>query len=199
MLEFIVDSYPRSGNTFLATYIKESLPKEHLIYSNLHSSTIIDDLSKNTPFIMPIRNPIDCISSWHIYREKIINELPEDLKKSVKFYIRYFNKALEYKKYLLFADFDIFTKNLKYIDYIVFERYTIDINGKIDNEHLKTIMIDKNLNDYLPSNNNLIDIKNELVTVPMFKECLDIYEQLKKEMNDNSNNWFTWERKNRIS
>jgi hypothetical protein len=63
---FIINSFPRSGNTFLHVAVRMSWP--HLvIQSHIHDPALYDQADGSVPFVSIVRNPEDALVSWMIH------------------------------------------------------------------------------------------------------------------------------------
>jgi hypothetical protein len=64
----LVCGYPRSGNTFVAGYLRAALPEQSDVLSNRHSPIKVQlaaDLG--VPVVIPVREPLSAVSSWMLY------------------------------------------------------------------------------------------------------------------------------------
>lgn len=64
--DIILNSFPRSGNTFLHMGLRMSWP-DLVIKSHLHDIAIYNNTDESVPLISIVRNPVDAISSWTIH------------------------------------------------------------------------------------------------------------------------------------
>lgn len=165
-INFTSSGFPRSGNNFLIYSISSILgiePKQsnHTVYAIENSDLIY----------VPFRNPLDCISSWNLFHNKTI------IEKDIKYYLRFYNAALNSSNTVVLMDFDKFITDLNYIatkiNSTVPEGLTID--------QIKQSMIDNGRDWNLPRDNQaeIDEIRNDLSQMPEFQECLDLYEVLK--------------------
>lgn len=162
----ISSGFPRSGNNFLAytmSAIFGAEPKRtnHTVYAIENSETVY----------VPFRNPIDCISSWHLFQNK------ESLEKDIKYYLRFHNAALNSTNNVILMDFDKFTINLEYVA----KKINSSVPEGLSIDQIKQSMLDNGRDWNLPRDNQseLDEIKNNLLQMPEFQECLDLYQVLK--------------------
>ena len=173
MKEFLITSgFPRSGST----YLNQAL---HLLYYpneepnwNRHTVVAIENSNK---IIVPFRNPLDCIASWHNYPSEGI------LESDIKFYIRFHTAILSNLSKVVLMDFDFFTKDINYINDKVFKNFGITTSAYVTDDEIKQAMLanDKEIN--LPRNNQeeLDLVKQALPSVAGFDQCVKLYNQLK--------------------
>ena len=173
MKEFLITSgFPRSGST----YLNQAL---HLLYYpneepnwNRHTVVAIENSNK---IIVPFRNPLDCIASWHNYPSQGI------LESDIKFYIRFHTAILNNISKVVLMDFDFFTKDLDYIKDKVFKNFSIDTNRYVGDEQVKQAMLREGKEINLPRNNQeeLTKIKKTLLSLDSFDKCVELFNQLK--------------------
>lgn len=164
--------YCRSGNTYLNYALKYLYYNTELVNLNWHTVAKLDAREK---IIVPFRNPLDCISSWHLYPSSY------PLDADIRYYLRFHTAVLEKINKVVLMDFDLFTKDLQYIKIKVVENYGLSTDSPATIGQIKEYMIfdGKKLN--LPRNNKaeLDAIKLELGKMPEFQECLELYARLK--------------------
>lgn len=173
MKELLITSgFPRSGNTYI-NYALNLLyyPKEEVNW-NRHTVLAIEQTNK---IIVPFRNPIDAIASWHKY--------PSDghLDSDISFYIRFYSAVLNNLEKVIFMDFNYFIKDLNYIKNKVFTNFGIGAVAETTDAKIKEAMLVNGKEINLPRNNQekLEAAKIALVEIPEFQNCLDLYAQLK--------------------
>jgi hypothetical protein len=164
--------FPRSGNTYLNYSFKSLYYPEENPRLNFHS---VSSMEKYDHLFVPFRNPQDCISSWHNYPSN--GQLEED----IKYYLRFYTAALENLNKLTLMDFNKFTNSLEYIKYKVKGSLSIDPIANPADSDIKAAMLDSGKTINLPVNNKakLDVIKAQIVEIPSFQECLELYESLK--------------------
>jgi hypothetical protein len=179
---FGVVGYPRSGNHFLRYSIEllYDLPKK---FVEEHTAKALTDSDFS---FVPVRNPLDCISSWSLFRVKPyqkIRELTKDtMREDVNYYLRFFNKCLELPSKVCFLDFNFFTTDISY----TIDRTTLyignplnssvslaDVKGSIENAEERPKL-------FLPegTNKNIALAKEMLHEDQKYQECLDLYSAL---------------------
>lgn len=168
----ITSGYPRSGNTYL-NYALHALyyPKDAV---NINRHTIAA-IQKTDKIIVPFRNPLDAIASWHLY------DLPSTQKEDIDFYIRFHTFVLDNLHKIILMDFDFFTVNLDYITNKISTHFETQAYNNVSSKNIKNQMLldEKYIN--LPRNNklDLQTIKNKLQQISAFDKCLEIYAKLK--------------------
>jgi hypothetical protein len=70
----VVCGYPRSGNTFVAEYLRTALPEHAEVLSNRHSPIKVQVAAELVvPVVIPVREPLAAVASWMLY----VGEPPE--------------------------------------------------------------------------------------------------------------------------
>lgn len=172
MYEVVISGYPRSGNIYLS-YALQLLYYPHKPW-NLPRHTV-SSIENNSKAIVPFRNPLDCISSWHSF----FPELP--IKSHIDFYIRFNNAVIKNMDKITLMDFDLFTNDLGYIKDVVSKNFGTTPVAETTDYEIKSIMIEKEKEVNLPRNNKeeLAQIKEQLQNTAEFDKCLELYAQLK--------------------
>lgn len=170
----VISGYPRSGNTYLSYALQ-------LLYYpdkdwNLPRHTVVS-IENNNKVIVPFRNPLDCISSWHSF----FSDLP--IKSHIDFYIRFNSAVIENLNKVVLMDFDLFTKNLGYVVDRVFTNFGVSPASTTTDFEIKSIMIEKEKEVNLPRKNQeeLNIIKGRLLEEPLFEQCLALHNKLKEQ------------------
>jgi hypothetical protein len=177
-----VSGYPRSGNTFLNYVIFKMYPSLN-VFNNFHT---IKSIENHSTVFIPIRNPIDCIGSWAYYQKyyfgdgylfKIEDINTDTITNDINYYLRFHNDAMNFKNKITLLDFDVFTKDINYIE----DKFKIkkEKNVNIDTVKRQMSMTDKKIN--LPANNKkkLNEIKEQVSQHPRIQECYDLYNKLR--------------------
>ncbi len=167
--------FPRSGNTFLNYSLKLLYyPEEDVNYC--YHTTI--SLNKFLNVIVPLRNPLDSIASWHL--------LPYlshgDINDHLRFYLRLSNAFLKNKEKCLFMDFDIFTKDVEYIKNKTNTFFNYNCDKMLSIEDIKDFINKNGFVDSLPRNNkdDLDKVKIDILDNKLYNNCENIYQELKK-------------------
>lgn len=162
-----VVGFPRSGNVFLIYAISALTGKK--IVDQKHTVRAIEYYNN---IITPFRNPLDCISSWHFLQRK------GNFDKDILYYLRFTEASLNAKEKTIFMNFDNFTQNVEYIK----NKLEINCDLKITTNSIKETMFNANLEWNIPRDNKkeLNEIKNKLIKVPEFNDCMNIYMEIKK-------------------
>jgi hypothetical protein len=64
----VVCGYPRSGNTFVAEYLRTALPEHAEVLSNRHSPIKVQVAAElGVPVVIPVREPLPAVASWMLY------------------------------------------------------------------------------------------------------------------------------------
>jgi hypothetical protein len=64
----VVCGYPRSGNTFVAEYLRTALPEHSEVLSNRHSPIKVQMAAElAVPVVIPLREPLAAVASWMLY------------------------------------------------------------------------------------------------------------------------------------
>lgn len=169
----ITSGYPRSGNTYLNQALQLLYyPAQSKVNSNRHSVIAIE---KHQKILVPFRNPLDAIASWHKYPQN------STLQEDVKFFIRFHKAVLDNLHKIVLMDFDYFTKDLNYIIENVRNAFEFEPIAETTDEQVKTTMLANAKEINLPRNNQeeLNVVKNMLQEMPKFDECLELYATIK--------------------
>lgn len=164
--------FPRSGNTYLNYSFKSLYYPEENARPNFHS---VSSMEKYNHLFVPFRNPEDCIASWHRYPSN--GELEED----IKYYLRFYKAALENLDKITLMDFNKFTTSLEYIKDKAKGSLNLDPVANPTDSDIKATMLDSGKTINLPVNNKaeLDVIKAQIVEIPSFQECIELYDSLK--------------------
>lgn len=82
---FIINSFPRCGNTFLHVAVRMSWP-DLVIQSHIHDPALYNQADGSVPFVSIVRNPEDTLVSW------MVHTLGED--------VELYNEIIAYKEHL---------------------------------------------------------------------------------------------------
>lgn len=164
--------YCRSGNTFLNYALKCLYYNEESVNLNWHTVAKLDAREK---IIVPFRNPLDCISSWHLYPSS------HSLDADIRYYLRFYTAVLEKTNKVVLMDFDYFTKDIEYVKDKVSKNFNIHTGSQITNDQVKEVMLNDSKSLNLPRNNKeeLALVKEQLKNTTDFDKCLELYAQLK--------------------
>jgi hypothetical protein len=79
-------------------------------------------------------------------------------------------------------DFEYFTKDIDYIENKVFQNFSIETNNYVTDAQVKEAMLANGKDINLPRNNKeeLDAVKQQLVNLAGFDQCLDLYKQLQE-------------------
>jgi hypothetical protein len=168
----ITTGFTRSGNTYLNYSFRSLYYPQENPRLNFHS---VSSMEKYDHLFVPFRNPKDCIASWHRYPSG--GHLEED----IKYYLRFYKAALENLDKITLMDFNKFTTSLEYIKDKVKGSLDLDQVANPTDSKIKATMIDSEKTINLPVNNKaeLDVIKAQIVEIPSFQECIELYDSLK--------------------
>jgi hypothetical protein len=172
MRELITSAFPRSGSTYLNQALQLLYYPADPVNENRHTVVAID---KSEKIMVPFRNPIDSIASWHKYPSHGL------LEADIQYYVRFYSYALNNLDKIVLMDFDLFTQDLEYIKSRVLDNFGISTNESVTDAQVKEAMLLNNKEINLPRNNKdeLDAIKSILTNLSEFQECLSIYATLK--------------------
>jgi hypothetical protein len=173
MKELITSGFPRSGSTYLNQALQ-------LLYYPLESANLnrhsVVSIEKSVKIMVPFRNPLDAIVSWHKY--------PSDgiLEEDIAYYIRFYSYVLENLPKVVLMDFDLFTQEIDYIKSKVRDNFGISTEETVTDSQIKETMINNHKDLNLPRNNKdeLDEVKLLLKRMPNFEHCLNLYVRLKE-------------------
>lgn len=171
--DLIVVGFPRSANIYLNYALRFSYYTKEDPNPTYHT---VRRLNSKPKILVPLRNPADCMASWHRY-----NQDRFELSDHIKYYIRFHTAVLE-KPDSVILNFDSFTKNLQYLYVKVNEAYGIDPVAFPTDDKIKRSMILNQWQLNLPRDNSaeLDAIKEQLKQTPDFDNCVQLYETLKE-------------------
>jgi hypothetical protein len=182
--KYIACSYPRSGNTYLNYYLALAYGINNGQFKeNWH--TVNKITSSIDKIMVPLRNPLDCISSWAnhqtgIYGLGIEKVTPETINDDINYYLRFMNSVLHNIDKVVIFNYDKMILSLSYIDDLVFSNFGfLKINNVSDND-IKMAMENGGNEKNLPQNNQQImgEIKEMVQKSPKYKKCLSLHEQI---------------------
>jgi hypothetical protein len=171
--DLFISGYPRSGTTYLGQVVNLLFyPEKGSIFDKSHT---VKSIEKREKVIVPFRNPLDCIASWHLYPS--CGKLHDD----VTFYIRFHSAVLENADKVTLLDFNLFIEDIEYIENKILSDFSMQSNNKITVEQVKEEMISNGLTVNLPRNNKeeLEEVKQQLINTPKFDQCVELYNNLK--------------------
>lgn len=145
---------------------------------NITRHTVVS-IEKANQIIVPFRNPLDSIASYHIFPGA------EKIEFDIKFYIRFYNAILSNLNKIILMDFDHFTKDIEYIKNKILKHFDIITSNQVTDDKIKESMLANGKEANLPRNNKaqLDSVKLQLKEMPEFNECLDLYNTIKYHHN----------------
>lgn len=164
--------YPRSGNTFINYFlIKEyGNPKQDLWKHTAFA------LSNNQNIIVPIRKPIDCISSYISFLGNTAPSLPY-----INYYIRFHENVLNNKKNILIAKFEDFISDFTILRESIKNKFGFISNNQYSVLDIKNEMIQDSKEINLPRENfNPENVRQEILQNEKYSECVELYEEIGK-------------------
>lgn len=190
--KFLLDGYPRSGNTFFTGLSKSIFGKEEFIHHFHAIAPIKMALKRNLPCFILVREPQEAITSWYLKTHAL-----KKVKLSTHTNISLLKKlASDYRKYYDFVD-----RNFEHLHVLVFEEVISEpekvlhlINEKVFN-HKRIISKDsidhfihneyKGATDILGSSkpNETKEklkkkLKQELLKLDEYPKCIEVYNAL---------------------
>lgn len=172
----VTSGFPRSGNTFVNYAFNKLF---NLEYVNLNKHTVVG-IEKREHTFVPFRNPLDCISSWHLYQDEfMLNE--RMLEKDFKYYLRFHNSVKELSDKVTLLDFDLFKDDLDYLTNKVTNLYDV-IPSNVTIEEVKIFMNESDKQKNLPRNTQeqKQEIQELMTGTDLYEECLSVYQSLKQ-------------------
>lgn len=162
--------YCRSGNTFLNYVIRAFYYPNETVNLNWHT---VAKLKARERVLVPFRNPLDCITSWHLYPSSY------PLEADIKYYLRFYSAVLETPNAVL-MDFDLFTKDLTYTHKKVFDVFGISSDINMTIEQVKATMLADGKTINLPRDDKAesTKIQEQLQTTQDYAKCVELYERL---------------------
>ena len=167
----VTSGYPRSGNTYLNQALNLLYYPEQEVNLSSHSAKVI---SKPGTIIVPLRNPLDAISSWHKF------PLPSTMLEDVNFYIRFYSTVVNNLHKVCLMDFNKFTVDVDYIKDQIFKHFKINASHYVSDFDVKKVMIENEKENNLPRNNQeeLQAVKKLISNTEGFDTCLELYNKL---------------------
>ncbi len=127
---FIINSFPRCGNTFLHVAVRMSWP--HLvIQSHIHDPALYNQADGSVPFVSIVRKPEDALVSW------MIHTLGQEIELSGE--IEGYRKHLEgakANKNVLILPFNEVTLNTQSVLDKIEQSFNLPKRNKVDTERL---------------------------------------------------------------
>lgn len=170
--------FPRSGNTFMRYALQKFFP-EYEILSHTHTVKFLEENIDKMPTICVIRNPLDSLASWLIFRSNT-SESYLSIDDDFNFYIRYYKSLIKNKEKILFLDFEIFKNDCNYIKNKINKHMNIKTDISFTASDIKkTMLLESHNIDNLPRNNKeeLEEIKNVLFNENKYKEALILFNE----------------------
>jgi hypothetical protein len=179
---FGVVGYPRSGNHFLRYSIEllYDLPKK---FAEEHTAKALIDSDFS---FVPVRNPLDSISSWSLFRVKPYYKIKEltkgTMREDVNYYLRFFNECLALPTKVCFLDFNLFTTDISYTIGRTTPHIGDPLNNSVSLADVKTSIqnTERKPKLFLPegTNKNIELAKEMLHEDQKYQECADLYSVL---------------------
>lgn len=202
-LEVVINSYPRTGNTFLITALNRAYIKNEInwynypVVSHTHSK-YIQRLSRENNFyqVSMIRNPLDAVSSYIIYTAAQSNvdlNIKKDARDTsiycLKVYSEFYKEWLINKKARM-IDFETIKNDINEVIRIIFNDINLEYLNTINNEDIiKEISESDQKNNsglwmgHVPRDINSLDeyhiIKELLPQLTDYGKSFKIYEEVK--------------------
>lgn len=172
MKELLITSgYPRSGNNYLNQALNLMYyPKDQVNWVR-HTTKAIDNAEK---IMVPFRNPLDSISSWHNYPSN------GSLTADVNYYLRFYSSVLQNLNKVVLMYFDYFINGIDYIKNKTLKYLQIKPLNEISHQKVIDAMVKNGKEMNLPRNDKeqLLQTKTVLSKVKGFTECLKIHNIL---------------------
>lgn len=171
-----IAGYPRSGNTFVEVILNRVF-KGIVVSSHDHSiEYLLNRVGHN--LVVPVRNPLDSISSWITFRKH--EGVLLTIENCINNYIEYLEAIYKNINKVCVLDFDKFKEDISYVTNKVSKHYgnIVDKNitmEKIDNEmknHYQMFFRGRTL---AKADNQL---KNEILKHEKYKEAQASFERV---------------------
>jgi hypothetical protein len=147
---------------------------------HIHNSAYVTNYIDKDIFLIPIRNPLDCITSWHWSRHNDSKE--GDLGKfsfesDFNFYINFYSSIVEVKDKVVVLDFNKFTTDNNYIYSLVQQRTGIEATSRLSSDEVRQIMVLAGDSRNLPRDNKseLDLIKPQVLNHPLYDKVCEVY------------------------
>ncbi|NVK53866.1 MAG: hypothetical protein HWD85_13100 [Flavobacteriaceae bacterium] len=130
--KYIIEGFPRSGNTFAFNYFKFiRYPSGYNLGEIGHHShlpyQIILGIKRNLPILLLIREPVDSISSLLLKRNISIKQLPFYGQYFLRMYVRYYSSLLSFKSNIFVVPFTDLISKPEFVLYEFSKFYSLDI------------------------------------------------------------------------
>ena len=139
---FVLEAYPRSGNTFSIDFIRHTNTEKKLtIAHHTHNhNNILLGIHFGIPTIVLIRDPLDAISSYMIYSGK-------NVETAAKNYYDFYSPLLKYKDSICYIKFEDIINNMNLVIEKINRTFCFDLNKSTnlvsDNEIVKNMDRDR--------------------------------------------------------
>jgi hypothetical protein len=172
----VTSGFPRSGNTFVNYAFNKLFNLEHV---NNNKHTVIAIESREHTFV-PFRNPLDAISSWHLYQDEFLVD-PRLLENDFKFYLRFHNSLKKLSDKVTLLDFDLFKDDLGYLSAKVTNLYPVTPSD-VTLEEVKNSMSESDKKINLPRNTEeqKQEIQEWMKGTDLYQECVSVHQLLKQ-------------------
>ena len=140
--------YPRSGNTFIEVILNRVF-KGIVNSSHIHTvEYLLNRLGNN--LVVPIRNPLDSVSSWIALRHS--EGITLSVEQALDEYVVYYKAFEENKGKICLLDFEKFKNDISYVKTKVEKHYGNISNKPITLEKVMKEM-DSHYNNFSPNRN----------------------------------------------
>ena len=181
-----IEGYPRSANSWFNRYFKRSNPNSNIAHHIHLLSQVVKALKYNIPTVVLIRNPLDCISSLHVF-----NNGETSLNLEIIEYITYYTHINKIKGKLVLVKFETAIQNPHRAVQAINDKYNLLFNvgdkgiiSKIRNEY-KTEKSQKNINKTPTPAKERTKIKEKImepiIKNSQYKTASDLYNLLIKD------------------
>jgi hypothetical protein len=205
--EVIINSYPRTGNTFMVYALRSAYElnsiswNEYPIIAHTHSRHMQRlENTKNFYQISAIRNPIDTICSYAVHSSfndnkslKIDENVANIVNHSLDSYLKFYSEWLMNKNARM-INFDTLKDDASKIISVIFKDLDINYSNKINPESvLKTLQkfdMKNNSGIWTGHTPRLVEsldeyqiVKNFIVSTDEYENCLSLYKEILEEIN----------------
>jgi hypothetical protein len=174
----VTSGFPRSGNGFVNFAFTKLFNLERP-NPNTHTVILIE---KREHTFVPFRNPLDCISSWHLYQNEFMQK-QEFIENDLKFYLRFHNSLDKLSDKITLLDFDLFKNDLIYLSTKVTNLYGVTPSD-VTLEEVKMFMNESNREMNLPRNTETekLEIQQLIKENNLYQECVNVFQSIKEKL-----------------
>jgi hypothetical protein len=146
--DFLLERYPRSGNTFSVDFLfYQNRDKKLKIAHHTHDfNNLLLGVKLGIPCVVLIRAPLEAISSYMIYSDRNVDA-------AATYYYEFYSSVLAIKDSVLLTKFDDVVADMNKVILQINDKYNIDLKMSEDFERDSDIVKERNISRARKNNN----------------------------------------------